>query len=177
MPGLGRVFKPLLRFPEFNGHRLSRTSCDLSISPLQGGAPLVLVGWKSITTKAELTPGETYGNRANIQGRTRGKFKATMDVELYAEDAELVRIGLAEAGAKYGLGYMEVSATWVLTAYEPSLGGSFLFEGGGGRIISDELSVGDNDDQLARKWSLHLMSMRINGLSAVLENTPFGLSL
>jgi hypothetical protein len=168
------TFRPILSYPEYNGHRLSRTSCDLRIAP-DGGPPLVVSGWKSISHKTELTPGETYGNRAKIQGRTRGKFKPTMDIELYAEDAELVRIALAAAGRLRGLGWMEVSFTAVLTAFEKVLQGAFLFEGIGCRIMSDELSVGDNDDQLARKWSLHLTDMRINGLSAVLENTATGL--
>lgn len=168
------TFRPILSFPEYNGHRLSRTSCSLRIAPF-GGVPLVVNGWKSITHKAELTPGETYGNRAKIQGRTRGKFKPTMDLEIYAEDAEVVRVALATAGASLRLGWMEVSFKADLTAFEAVLGGAFLFEAIGARIMSDELSVGDNDDQLARKWTLHLTDMRINGTSAVFESTANGL--
>lgn len=169
------TFRPLLSYPEFNGHRLSRTSCDLRFSPFGGAAPLVISGWKSITQKAELTPGETYGNRAKIQGRTRGKYKPTFDMEIYAEDFELVRIALAGAGKPLGLGVMEVSFGIVLTAFEKILGGAFLFEVMGARIQSEELGVSDSDDQLVQKLSLHCMDMRKNGISDVFESTASGL--
>jgi hypothetical protein len=172
MPG---TFRPLLSYPEFNGHRLSRTSCQLRFAPLAPAAALVVSGWKSISTKEELTPGETYGNRAKMQGRTRGKHKATVDIEIYAEDAEIVRVALSAAGTQLGMGWMEVPFAISLTAFEKVLGGAFLWEAMGCRIVSEELSVGDNDDQLARKWSLNCQDMRTNGLSAVLEATATGL--
>lgn len=169
------TFRPLLSYPEYNGHRLSRTSCQLRFSPFNG-PPLVVGGWKSISWKEELTPGETYANRAHIVGRTRGKHKPTVDLELYAEDAELVRIALAASGAVQGLGWGEVSFGIDLTAFEKILGGALLFEAMGCRVVSNELSVGaDNDDQLSRKWSLHCMDIRENGLSMVFESTSTGL--
>ncbi len=168
-------FRPILSFPEYNGHRLSRTSCDLRIAPA-GGVPLVIFGWKSINTSEELTPGETYGNRAKMLGRTRGKHKATADFELYAEDAEIIRLALAAVGNSQGLGYGEVSFGMMLTASEAILGGSFLWEGIGCRIQKDELAVSEgSDDQLVRKWTLHLMDMRLNGVSMVKEATVTGL--
>lgn len=168
-------FRPILSYPEVNGMRLSRTSCDLRISPT-GAAPLIVNGWKSITYKDELTPGETYGNRSKIQGRTRGKHKPTMEIELYTEEAELVRLALAAAGLPFGMGYGEVSFGVILTAFEQSLlGGALVLEGMGCRIISEDLGVSDNDDQLTQKWSLHLMDMRKNGLSMVKERSASGL--
>lgn len=168
------TFRPLLRYPEMDGHRLSRTSCELRIAPV-GGAPLIVSGWKSINTSVELAPGKTYANRAKPQGRTRGKFTPTMELELYVEDAELVRVALGTAGLARNLGWMEVAFDAYLTGFEVILGGAFLWEGLGARITKDEMGVSDNDDQLSRKWSLDLMDMRLNGISAVNESTSTGL--
>lgn len=169
------TFNPILSYPEYNGHRLSRTSCVLRVAPVVG-PPLVVAGWKSITAGEELTIGETYGNRAKMQGRTRGRHKPTFELELYVEDAEKLRVLLGAAGQTVGMGWGEVSASYILTASEKALGGSFLWEALGGRAIKDELAISDNgDDQLSRKWTVHCADMRQNGLSMVLENTPFGL--
>lgn len=166
---------PLISYPYFDGHKLSRTSCQLRFATLRPAAFLVVSGWKSITTKEELTPGETYANRAKLQGRTRGKHKPTVDVEIYSLEAENVRLFLNAAGAPLGLGWGEVSFDLMLTAFERRLGGTFAWEAFGCRIVSEELSVGDNDDELSRKWSLHCMDMQTNGLSMVRESTSTGL--
>lgn len=165
------IKNPILSYPTFNGHRLSRTSCVLRIAPLVG-VPLVVGGWKSINTSEELTPGEMYGNRAKLQGRTRGKHKATCDLEIFAEDAEKVRIALNETP---GMGYGEANFNLMLTASERWLNGSFVWQALACRVMKDELSVGDNDDPLSRKFTLHVGDMLTNGISMVLENTPFGL--
>lgn len=162
---------PILSYPNFNGHELSRTSCVLRCSPLVG-LPLVIAGWKSINTSEELTPGELYANRAKLQGRTRGKHKATCDLEITAPYAEKVRIALS---ADPTMGYGEMSFGLMLTASEKWLKGSFVWEAIGCRVMKDELAIGENDDPLMRKWTLHVADMRLNGLSMVLENTPFGL--
>lgn len=159
---------PRINYPEFNGHRLSRTSCRLQLKVMDSSPEILIRGWKSITVKEELTPGEVYGSRPSVvMGRTDGKYKATIDMEVYAEDAEIVRAALADSGASRRLGFMQVSFQLILTAYEQTLGGAFLFEAFDCRITSEELPVGDNDDQLAHKWSLHCMNVRKNGVSAV----------
>ncbi len=172
MPG---SFRPLLSYPEFNGHRLSRTSIQLRFAPLAPAAPLVISGWKSITTDEKLTPGKTYGNRSKAQGRTRGKHEATAELEIYAEDAEIVRLALAAAGAALGLGWMETPFALGLNVFERVLGGAFLWESNGCRVVEDNFGSSDNDDQLTRKWSIDVMDMRVNGVSSVLESTSTGL--
>lgn len=169
------TFRPLLSYPEFNGHRLSRTSIQLRFAPLAPAAAFVISGWKSITTTEKLTPGKTYANRAKAQGRTRGKHEATAEIEVYAEDAEIIRVGLATAGTILGMGWMEVPFALSMNVFEKVLGGAFLWEAMGCRIVSDEMGSSDNDDQLSRKFSLDCLDMRTNGLSAVLESTSTGL--
>lgn len=173
------TFRPILRYPEANGHRLSRTSVELRIAPnLTGGGngpPLIVACWKSINMQNKLTPGTTWGNRAKKMGRTRGKWEPGADVELYAEEMEIVRVALAATGSQQGLGYMEVSFDMFLTGYERVLGGAFLWESLSCRITEEGLAVADNDDQLTVKLTLDPMDCRKNGLQAVFESTATGL--
>lgn len=166
--GGGKPFRPKLNYPEFNGHRISRTSCQLRFKVLDLTPEILVQGWKSITVKEELTPGYVYGsNPSAIRGRTDGKYTANVDMEVYAEDAELVRAWLNDSGEPRGLGVMQVSFQMALTAFEKALGGALLFEAFDCRIVSEELAVPDNDDQLVQKWSLHCMKLRKNGISSV----------
>jgi hypothetical protein len=172
------TFRPILRYPEANGHRLSRTSVELRFAPnLVGGngPPLILSCWKTVNMNNKLTPGTTWGNKAKKMGRTRGKYEPTADLEVYVEDMEILRVALAAAGASLNMGYMEVSFDLFLTGFEQILGGAFLWEALGCRITEESLAIPDSDDQLFVKLTLDPMDCRKNGLQAVFESTATGL--
>ncbi len=98
-----------------------------------------------------------------------------MELEIYQEDAEIFRVALGLAGATQNLGWMETRFNAILTGFEQILVGAFVWEALGGRVTKEEMGPDDNDDQLSTKWSVDLMDIRMNGLSAVNESTSTGL--
>ena len=94
---------PPILYPNINGLRL-----DWSCVELRLGA-LIFTGVKSVTYKHALEPGELRGTRAQLIGRTRGKYSADASVELYRQEYDAFITQLSAFGAPLGLGYMEVS--------------------------------------------------------------------
>lgn len=151
-----------IAYPEFNGHRFSRSSTDLRIDALK------VRGWKSISVDSELTPGETYGNLSTVQGTTRGKAKFSGEIELYLEDAELVEEYLRNQANPRGMGWMEYQFQMILTASEP-IRGYVQHDILGVRVTKSGLAVADSDDQLTVKWSLHIKNVIKNGRPIVID--------
>src|SRR6185295_1951122 len=151
-----------IAYPDFNGHRYSRSSTDLRIDALK------VRGWKSVSIEGELTPGETYGNLSTVQGTTRGKAKFSGEIELYLEDAEIVEAYLAAKGAPLGMGWMEVQAQMQFVASEIGRG-IVQYDVLGMRVTKSGIAVADSDDQLTVKWSLHVKDVLKNGRAAVID--------
>lgn len=153
-----------LRNPMFNGHEISRTSCDLLFDTLN------VKGWTEWNHKFARAPGMGYGSRSTPQTRTRGKVTYTHSITVYETTWNIMMAFLAAKGASKGLGWGEVSVSTQLTMFEPTLWpSSKVIETAGTQVIENELAVTDDDGQLVRKLTLSSMQILEDGLPFVIE--------
>lgn len=157
-------------YPDLLGNRYSRTSADVSVDNA-----LVVEGCLGLTVHRKLTRGKSWGHRAKPQARTRGKFECDGKITVYHEDYNILLAYLSAKGVPFGMGAFDVSFQLTCTLYEPILGVTrwdLL-----GCSISDEsiaLIEEDGDKQIPVPLDLDVMDVLKDGLSVVLENTPFG---
>jgi hypothetical protein len=147
---------------DVNGLFLSRTSVSITVD----NVPYLL--FKSVHWNAKLTPGETWGNRATKRGRGRGKFEPAGDMELYTEDYDQLVKQLSLKNPTRG--WMLNSFTLTITASEQEKG-TTTWQLIGCRVVEDDITVGDGDDQLSNKLTLNVMNIARDNILYVTEAT------
>ena len=145
---------------DVNGLFLSRTSVNITVD----NVPYLL--FKAVHWNAKLTPGETWGNRATKRGRGRGKFEPGGDIELYTEDYDQLVRQLALKNPTRG--WMANSFTLSIVVAEPDKGAT-TWQLIGCRVVEDDISVGDGDDQLSNKLTLNVMNIFRDNIPYVTE--------
>lgn len=142
----------VIAYPTINGVRYDFSSVEINIDGT------LFNGVKEITYKQSLEPGELRGTRAQLIGRTRGKYSAEATLTMFKTEYQQL---VAALSAK-GLGYME-------TAFDIVVNHSEAAEGVvtdlivGCRIKDDEDSGSEGSDPLVVKVSLHVMRINRNG--------------
>lgn len=158
-----------LFYPDMLGNRYSRTSSDVSIDGF-----LRVEGCIGLQVHRKLTRGKSWGHRAKAQTRTRGKFEVDGKFTVFHEDYNLILAYLTTKGAPLLMGAFDVSFQLTCTLFEPQLGTTrwdLL-----GCSISDEsiaLIEEDGDKDIPVPLDLDVMDVLKDGLSVVLENSPF----
>lgn len=143
--------------PLVNGHRVSRSSCNMVM------AGVVISAWKAFDFSSELTPGEVKGSGSLLIGRTRGAAKFTSSIEIYYEEfVGLVLPAIAAINPARGYGENEFDVNFHCFEEFGAIGplGNVYIQGA--RITKDADSVGDNDDALTVKLDLHPMRIYRN---------------
>jgi hypothetical protein len=160
----------LLSYPDFAGHRYSRTSSTVSVDNT-----LNLEGVLELTAHRKLTPGKTWGRRAKPQARTRGKFEPDAKMKLYLEDYNLLIAYLEEKGAAVLQGSFEVQWQLTCTLFEAGLG-TTRWDILGCRIMDEsvEPALDGDDKQIEVSLDLDVMDILKDGKSVVMETSPFG---
>jgi hypothetical protein len=160
-----------LLYPDILGNRYSRTSAvDISIDNT-----LVIEGCLGFSVHRKLTRGKSWGHRAKPQARTRGKFECDGKITVYHEDYNLILAYLTAKGALLNQGAFDVSFLLSITIFEQFLGSTnwMLL----GCSIADEnitLIEEDGDKEIPVPLDLDVMDILKDGISPVLENSPFG---
>ncbi|HVZ89638.1 MAG TPA: hypothetical protein VHG72_21935 [Polyangia bacterium] len=159
----------LLSYPDFNGHRYSRTSSNWDVDNA-----LRIEGLISAQVTRKLTPGKSWGHRAKPQARTRGKFEPDAKVKLYMEDYNLLMNYLVAKGQPFGFGPFEVSWQLTGTLFETTLG-TTRWDILGVRITNEDISpTEDGDDkQVEVSLDLDVMDLLKDGFGVVNEQSPF----
>ena len=160
-----------LVYPDILGNRYSRTSAvDISIDNT-----LVIEGCLGLSVHRKLTRGKSWGHRAKPQARTRGKFECDAKITVYHEDYNLILAYLTSKGALLNQGAFDVAFTLSITIFEQLLGSTnWLMLG---CSIADEnitLIEEDGDKEIPVPLDLDVMDILKDGVSPVLENSPFG---
>lgn len=143
-----------LSYPQINGVRYDFSSVDININ-----GPLIALGVVSLNYKDSLKPGELRGNKAALIGRTRGKYEASADMEVYkSEWNEIIK--------SLGPGFMEASFPIVASHSEPSLGPDAIIVDTlvGARITDQEDQKQEGEEPLKVKVTLSLMKILWNGI-------------
>jgi hypothetical protein len=160
-----------LLYPDILGNRYSRTSAvDISIDNT-----LIIEGCLGFSVHRKLTRGKSWGHRAKPQARTRGKFECDAKITVYAEDYNLILDYLTSKGALLNQGAFDVAFFLSITLFEQNLGSTnwMLI----GCSIADEnitLIEEDGDKEIPVPLDLDVMDILKDGISPVLENSPFG---
>jgi len=160
----------LLSYPDFGGHRYSRSSSDWTVDNT-----VRLPGLLSAQLTRKLTPGKSWGSRSKPQTRTRGKFEPDAKVKMFLEDYNVLVAYLTTKAAAQGFGIFEVSWQLTGTLFEPTLGVT-RWDVRGTRIVSEDITPTEDGDDKEVEVSLDLDVMDIlkDGLSVVNEQSPFG---
>lgn len=148
---------PVLIYPLINGLRYDWSCVEIVLGVLR------FSGVKSITYKHMLEPGELRGTRAQLIGRTRGKYSADASIEIYRSEYEVFISQLAIIGAPQGLGYMETSfdvqASYATTPIDVPLIDKIV----GCRLKQADRTNQEGEEALTVKCDLHVMYIIENG--------------
>jgi hypothetical protein len=149
---------PPILYPLVNGLRYDYSSVDILLGVLR------FSGIKSITYKHSLEPGELRGSRAQLVGRTRGKYSAEGSVELYRLEYEALISQLALLGLPLSMGYLEVAfdiqVAHQVTLVDPAPIVDKLI---GCRIKSADRTNTEGEEPLTVKCDLHIMYIQEGG--------------
>lgn len=143
---------PTLQYPLINGLRYDWSSAEITINGIR------FTAIKALNYKPSLDPGEVRGNRAQLLGRTRGKYSAEGSLELYLSEWDQLTTALVADGS----GIYEKSFDIVASFSEATIG-----------VVTDtlvgcRLKTGDRSNQegnepLVVKADLHIMYILENG--------------
>jgi len=141
-------------YPEVNGLRPDYSSVEINASGR------TIVGVKSISYGHGLEPGEVRGTGAQLNGRTRGQYKAkNCSMTLYRAEADELREAL-------GAGYMERAFEIVIHIAErdqPTATDRLV----GARIVDESDEMEEGSEALTTKFELHVMTVLKNGVAAI----------
>ena len=140
---------PLPAFPLINGNRYDYTSIEILIL----GVPYR--GVKAIDYSDKLGAKKSYGTSAQAVGRTRGVMDASGSIEVFKEDAVIIRAALAALGLG---GYGEVDFL-INVAFAEGIVGTITDQLVGCRILEVADSHSQGGDALTEKWSLDIMNV------------------
>lgn len=118
-----------------------------------------IIGIKSVDFEDELTPGKVRGTSKGVQGRTSGIYNASGSIEIYKDEAQLLRDTL-------GPGYGEVEFNIIIHYQSPGMALQTV-ELVGCRITKDSTSHSEDENGLADKLDLDIMRIRRNGIELV----------
>jgi hypothetical protein len=155
-------------YPVVNGIRFDFSSIQFRV---QGK---IFPGIKSLNYNHALDPGVLGGTAAQDIGRTRGKYKAEGNIELFREDADDFLTLIAPAslitGGQTGIGFMEVSFDISVTFFEPIQGTGPAVQNDilrGCRIKKEDSSNSAGSDPSTLKYDLHIMLLTRNGKAPI----------
>jgi hypothetical protein len=145
---------PIL-YPQINGIRYDFSTIEANLDGQ------IFNGIREVTYRHELTPGELSGTRAQLIGRTRGKYRPEGSLTFYKLEYQDFIRRLAARG-----GYMEVSFD-VVVNYQPSPTSADIVTDvlKGCRIKNAENSHSEGEEALIVKADLHIMYILESGLT------------
>jgi hypothetical protein len=150
---------PIL-YPLINGLRFDYSTAEINIDGL------VMNGIKEISYKHSLDPGELRGTRAQVIGRTRGKYGAEGSASFYKlEFQELIRrLALKNGGSGYMEASFDVTVNYQPSPTSPDIVTDVLL---GCRIKSAENSHSEGEEALVVRCDLHIMRLVESGVEAL----------
>lgn len=160
---------PVLKYPDMEGHRYSRTSSNWTVDNA-----LRLEGLISAQVTRKLTPGKSSGHRSKPQTRTRGKAEFDVKIKMFLEDYNLLVNFVLLKGAPLGFGLLETSWQLTGTLFESTLG-TTRWDILGGRLTSEDTPITDDGDDKEVEVSLDIDAMDVlkDRRSIVNESSPF----
>lgn len=158
-----------LLYPDILGNRYSRTSViDISIDNV-----LSIEGCDGFSVHRKLARGKSWGHRMKAQGRTRGRFEFDAKMKVWTDDYNLI---LTYLRGKSSAGEFNVAFSLSISIFEQSLGTTLWQLIGcsiadeNGMLVEDSLAGPELDKEL----EFDVMEILKDGISAGLENSPFG---
>jgi hypothetical protein len=149
---------PTISKPVINGLQWDFSSIELRLL----GVPFA--EFKSLTYKHTLEPGLARGARAQVVGRSRGKYDAEGTIEVYKRPWQAFLLGLFGSNPTYG--YMEVDFDIVIS-YAELLGTVQTDILRLCRIKSDDENHAEGSDVATCKLDLHIMSVIKSGVAPI----------
>jgi hypothetical protein len=144
-----------LAFPLINGNRFDYTSIEVIVA----GVPYR--GVKAVNYSDSLDKAKQYGTSARSLGKTRGKYDADGSLEIFKEEAIILRGALAaQAG---GDGWGEVDFT--LTVAYAEAGQSVTVDTLQASVQKVEDGHAQGNEGLTEKWTLTVLEVKRSGLS------------
>ncbi len=141
-------------FPNVNGNAYDFSSTEITVRGRK-----ILGGIQNISYEHSLTPGELYGNNAQVIGTTRGKYMATASATFYkAQYQELLDIlgdGYGEARFPIVVMYGETGSPLIVDTLA------------GCRLKKDSDSGTEGGDASLVAVEFHVMMLYRNGKSMI----------
>lgn len=147
---------PLPAFPLINGNRYDFSSVEVLVE----GVPYR--GIKAIDYEESLDGQKQWGTSARPLGRTRGKYDAKASLEIFVEDAVVLRQVLAGAS---GGGWGEAIFTVVIAYAELAVSPPNVVKLFGCRVMKPAASHAQGNEGLTERWELDVMDITRNGIS------------
>ncbi len=144
-----------LGFPLVNGNRFDYTSIEAIVS----GVPYR--GVKAVNYSDSLDKAKQYGTSARPLGKTRGKYDADASLEIFKEEAIVLRTALAALAG--GDGWGEVDFTLVVAYAEA--GQPVTVDTVQASVQKCEDGHAQGNEGLTEKWTLTVMEVKRNGLA------------
>ena len=143
---------PPIAYPLINGHRYDWSSAEINVDGQ------LFNGITELTYSHSLEPGELSGNRAQVIGRTRGKYRAEGSVTF-------AKLEYHELTRKLGPGYMERSFD-ITVHYQASSDATDIVTDllRGCRIKKAENSHSEGEEPLVVACDLSIMYLIENGI-------------
>lgn len=143
---------PVIPYPSINGNRFDFSSIEVNLFGQLFG------GFRAVNYKPQLDPGEARGNRAQMLGRTRGKYTVDGSFEIYASEYDAFTTLLVSRG----LGIYEQSFDVVIN-YAEVLSSPITDILNGCRLKSSDRSNKEGNEALVVKCDLSIMYCIENG--------------
>jgi hypothetical protein len=163
--------RPGLLYPDILGVCYSRTSVvDISIDN-----SLSIEGCDALSIQRKLTRGKSWAHRANPQGRTRGRFEYDCKMTIWTDEYNLLLDYLASIDTRRQ-GAFGVAFSMSVALFEENLG-TTLWQLIGCSIqdeVDDEIEDSHFGDDIDKHIEFDVMTILKDGVSAGLENVPFG---
>lgn len=147
-----------MAYPLINGIYPDHASIEVKLKGT------VSLGVKEIQYDDSLEPGEVRGTHAQMLGRTRGEYKTSGSLTLFATEWEEFR-------RRLGSGFMEAVFD-VVVNYRPPGSPMATDTLVGCRIKKVEKSSSAGSDPIAVKLELHIMRINWNGLDPLKKMLP-----
>lgn len=141
--------------PIINGRRFDFASIEALFHGFR------TIGFKAISYKHTLKPGEAYGAAPQMMGTSRGQGKGEGSFEMFKEEFAAF---IAVLGPGYKERYFNIEVSYGLPGLAPTLD-SLLDV----RIVDDEDVHSAGEEPLTVKCSLLIRNVLRNGIPAVLD--------
>lgn len=151
-----------LSYPLINGTRYDFSSVEI-ITPLG-----IISAVKELSYTDSLEPGEVRGTRAQVIGRTRGKYSAEGSITIYKSEFDNLILALSPVASV--IGFMEVAFNIVVNfseTFERTRTNILL----GARIKKTETQGSEGEEPIAVKCDLGLLGIDYTGLGSFAVGT------